>query len=375
MSLKEKVISLIQLKQEGEYWDFKRQWHSKKTNLLHDIICMANNISDKDGYIIIGVDEEQDYITIDISSDSNRRKTQDVVCFLRDKKFAGGIRPTVYVETIELCGNQIDVLIIRNDNKTPYYLIENFEGVRANSIYSRIMDTNTPIDKSADINIIEKLWKKRFGIDKSAIEKIQLYLSKPSDWDDADWGGKYYKYDPAFTIALDFESDRNGYEVYHFNQIDKRPSWYDINIMYGQTRIISFAGIGLDGGRYFTCAPEISGFGFANRHSWDITYHCYVMGTLRYLMHEFYYNGGRIDDERIARSKYLELILIFDSVQEQKEFNDYARENYSQYDQDDYVERLPYFPNLEGYDMSFFKRQYLNTLILQDLFREFKNSN
>ena len=92
-------------------------------------------------------------------------------------------------------------------------------------------------------------------------------------------------------------------------------------------------------------------------------------------MHEFYYNGGSIDDEEIARSKFLELILIFDSVQEQKEFNDYARENYSQYDQDDYVGRLPYFPNLEGYDMSFFKRQYLNTLILQDLFREFKNSN
>ena len=34
MSLKEKVISLIQLKQEGEYWDFKRQWHSKKNKFV-----------------------------------------------------------------------------------------------------------------------------------------------------------------------------------------------------------------------------------------------------------------------------------------------------------------------------------------------------
>ena len=54
------ISQLINLKQEGRYWDFKRQWYSnnKKGDLLHDIICMANNLTDKDGLIIIGVDEE-----------------------------------------------------------------------------------------------------------------------------------------------------------------------------------------------------------------------------------------------------------------------------------------------------------------------------
>ena len=59
---------------------------------------MANNLSNHDGLIIIGVDEETDYSICDITSDPHRRKTQDIVVFLREKKFAGGIRPTVYVD-------------------------------------------------------------------------------------------------------------------------------------------------------------------------------------------------------------------------------------------------------------------------------------
>ncbi len=41
------IEKLISLKQEGSYWDFKREWYSqdKKADLLHDIICMANNLS------------------------------------------------------------------------------------------------------------------------------------------------------------------------------------------------------------------------------------------------------------------------------------------------------------------------------------------
>lgn len=57
-TFEDKIFELINLKQEGEYWDFKRQWHENKADLLHDIICMANNLSDNDGYIIIGIDEE-----------------------------------------------------------------------------------------------------------------------------------------------------------------------------------------------------------------------------------------------------------------------------------------------------------------------------
>ena len=111
ISFKEEVLRLIAFQQEGEHWDFKKEWHKNKSDLLHDIICMANNLSNHDGLIIIGVNEETDYATCDITNDPNRRKTQDIVTFLRDKKFAGGVRPTVYVHSCLYCKKVIDVIV------------------------------------------------------------------------------------------------------------------------------------------------------------------------------------------------------------------------------------------------------------------------
>ena len=53
MSLYEEISELIDLKTEGDYWDFKVQWHENKADLLHDIICMANNLANRDAYLII----------------------------------------------------------------------------------------------------------------------------------------------------------------------------------------------------------------------------------------------------------------------------------------------------------------------------------
>lgn len=53
-------------------------------------------------------------------------KTQDIVVFLREKKFAGGIRPTVYVQSLSFRKSEIDVIVIRNDRNTPYYLTEQY---------------------------------------------------------------------------------------------------------------------------------------------------------------------------------------------------------------------------------------------------------
>lgn len=90
---------------------------------------MANNLSNHDGLIIIGVDEETDYSICDITSDPNRRKTQDIVVFLQEKKFAGGIRPTVYVQSLSFRKSEIDIIVIRNDRNTPYYLTDQYQGV------------------------------------------------------------------------------------------------------------------------------------------------------------------------------------------------------------------------------------------------------
>ena len=68
LELIDEIEELIMMHQEGSYWDFKREWYddSKDGDLLIDIICMANNLVDRDAYIIIGVNEECDYAIQDV---------------------------------------------------------------------------------------------------------------------------------------------------------------------------------------------------------------------------------------------------------------------------------------------------------------------
>lgn len=85
------IMELIFTGTEGEYWDFKRQWYKKnrRADLLHDVLCMANNIVDHDCYVIIGVEDDGEVCGIN-EKDPNRMSQQNVIDFLRDKKFAKG---------------------------------------------------------------------------------------------------------------------------------------------------------------------------------------------------------------------------------------------------------------------------------------------
>ena len=122
---------------------------------------MANNLVNRDAYIIIGVDEENDYSFSSVKSDPNRKTHRNWLIFLREKHFAGGVRPIVSVKKISPSAkNEIDVIVIHNSNTTPFYLTDHYQSVMAYNIYTRVMDSNTPKNKSADLSQIETLWKK-----------------------------------------------------------------------------------------------------------------------------------------------------------------------------------------------------------------------
>ena len=218
-SLYDEILELIALGTEGDYWDFKQKWHENNADLLHDIICMANNLADRDAYIIIGVSDGQSTNGIQIIGvpEDNRKSQQNLIDFLKDKKFAGGLRPTVYVQTLNVGGKTIDVIIVKNTSNTPYFLVEQHnygqECVRAGHIYTRIGDTNTPKVAFADIDKVEYLWRKRFGIDLTVNERLLRLLDNPNGWlgDFNNDNHKYHSIYPEFQIHLiDYEDgERN----------------------------------------------------------------------------------------------------------------------------------------------------------------------
>lgn len=371
---KHNILTFISLQHEGSYWDFKKQWHESKEDLLHDIICMANNLENRDAYIIIGVDEENNFKIHDVCNDPNRKNTQNLVDFLKDKKFAGGIRPSVHIENIEFNNNVIDVIVIENSDKTPFYLTEKFQQLRANHIYTRIQDTNTPKDRSADINNIEYLWKKRFHMINTPIEKFGFYLQDKDNWEQSsDENHMYYKLYPEYLIEFE-EDNRDGYEYYFFTQTDSRPHWGKIRLKYMNTSLFETNGIGLDGFRYMTAVPNIGFLDIKNHvHSGNSIHYSYLVKTsLEYSIHYFYYRYPYND--QWAYQAFISSILIFENEIEHKDFKCYAEQNWFNTKYEAKEEMLPHIPQIENLVMDYYKEEWEDFLKLNYLLQKFREN-
>jgi predicted HTH transcriptional regulator len=115
------IIKLIDRKVEGDYWDYKQEWHSDNERLLLDILCFANTVHNKDCYLIIGVADNGDIIGLTENS-PNRKNQAAVLDLLSNSMFAGDYVSEVSVETLLISGKEIDVIIVFNSYNVPFYL-------------------------------------------------------------------------------------------------------------------------------------------------------------------------------------------------------------------------------------------------------------
>lgn len=156
--LNEEIVGLINSHKEDSYYDFKQEWHSigKDGDMLHDILCLANNIDNCDSYLIIGVKDNYDVVGV-----HEWKKSNEIFDFLKSKKFAGGNIPEVELHKLYYQYRKIDVLLIKRTNNVPFFLDEKYKDVGV-QIYTRVGDTNTAKNCSASYRDIEKLWEIHF---------------------------------------------------------------------------------------------------------------------------------------------------------------------------------------------------------------------
>ena len=83
------VKDLLTKGYEGGYWDYKSDYPATNEDKLHDIICMANNLENRDAYLIYGVNDDGSVCGIEHSN--KRYTTADLIKFLRSKPFAGDL--------------------------------------------------------------------------------------------------------------------------------------------------------------------------------------------------------------------------------------------------------------------------------------------
>ena len=306
---------------EGDYWDFKQEWHTEMDNLIKDIICFANTAHDEDCYIIFGVTDELQIVGMK----NSRIMLANIIDVLSNIQFAGDVCPAVDIKTLTMQGYELDVLIIKNTDRTPIYLKRNYGAMHGGNIYLRIGDRNTPDKGNADIHNIEMLWKKRLGLTKPPLEYIFDRLHNPLEWA-REGDGFYNIYRPEYALLYKEEeeeySDKN--EFYSYAMCNEKTMFRILQIKYHGTVLEEYQIAILDSGRYITPVPE---WGFVcrskNNNQAQYGYKYYIEGSALLSLHLFFYDP-KDGEERYARDRFLDVVLIYRSEEEKEEFEEYV---------------------------------------------------
>jgi len=200
---------------ESETLDFKEIFHSNNACFVHDFICLANSNHSTEKYLIFGVREKDGIIEeiIGIDNDSNKKNFQQITNILQSSFF--NRLPRFSYKEYLINELTVGVLEIKPSSLKPFYLLKDkIEGktrVRAGVMYTRLGDTNTPIDSCPNDSELEQMWKSRFHLDKSPSERLEILLNNPEEWKAGYGQGMvsvlHHDQYPEFTMTINSGSD------------------------------------------------------------------------------------------------------------------------------------------------------------------------
>lgn len=320
--------------------------------MLHDILCFANTVHNQDCYIIIGVADNGEIVGL--SEDSPNRKNQEnILTLLHSTVFAGDLTPSISLETIKIRDKEVDVLTIHNSFNVPYYLkfvSKKSNGLQFGYIYSRNGDRNTPISENSSMGQIELLWKKRLGLLNPPLQQIVSRLKNKIEWEQIEY--TYYNiYNPDFKLVKEWDiEDRrtDNRPFYSYNQCNESTSLSTLKIMCKETVLKQFEVVILDSGRYSTPTPEL---GFIHDPLYKtetlFEYRYMLKGSIDFAIQQFLYDEEN-QEERMAKYRFDEVVLYFDTKEEQEEFHQTVESNpeiVNQYIEDAKLGRYPISSN------------------------------
>ena len=327
---------------EGEYWDFKekpyfyegqseKDRNKKKGDLLHDIICMANNLSNRDAYIVMGIQDKPVKIT-GVKQFSNKWTQESYQDFLHNLSWAGDCVPSVKLRSIN--DGNIEVLVIRKSSKVPFYLTKKYNKVKENQIYVRRGAKNTAIDNQAEIGDIEKLFEFRFGLTPFPKERVINYITDHDHWTEMKGNYEtrswYYEKFPEYTMELvdDPQNDELRAPVYALIHPNVRTTWEILRIKYHQTILLEFSSHYIDEYRGLSVQPRynfLKLFEGVNNINLKTNFYYYLADSveinLMYLLEELLEQDGE------ALRQHLSLIPVFKNDDEREAIKKYVEDN------------------------------------------------
>lgn len=327
---------------EGTFWDFKMVWPQTNVDLIHDIVCMANNLESNTGYIICGIDESSGCAIVDVRSDSkNRKNTQQLNNMLWSQSWAYS-PPIVEVVEVNMGDGHIDVIVIHaKEESQPYYFTKSIKKDKkellAGAIYTRIKDSNTPINETASLQDTEMLWKRHFGLNLTPLERFPHLLSQYDSWietlphpsyvAEAFTETFYHQTFPEFTFMVIPDENRNGWEYYMLVcPFNLESDWCRVRFYYHNTLLTESLGVYID--HHFFPVPKFGVIpGMDNGILTDRKYYYYyIESSLNDRLEQFYLHKES-DDYIASHRLIMDVIPRYKSETEKSKFEEYLRKN------------------------------------------------
>lgn len=326
------VRKLIDSKREGEYWDFKAKHHENKADFLHDLLCLANSLHPGNRYLIFGVDDPAKGANIiGLQPGETGRKSQaNYIDFIRNQAFAGGYRPEVELMTLLLDKKEIDVLVILDNPFKPYVLTKDYQdkgrNIKAQFVYTRVGDSNTPQNQSADLFQVEKMWRQRLGLDMLPVERMKHLLGKPEEWF-KDLGNKRYAYHKNFPdYRIKFSGPESFWEPHSYFFTNHKSFLGTATFKLNSTTLFELDYLYLDEMRLMVSGPDTEYIELPNR---ELHYYFYDASSAEGRFLKFLTDGRTSLKSRGITSPF----LIFKNEGKQREFNEFLVANVPLFEQ------------------------------------------
>jgi hypothetical protein len=321
---------------EEQFFDYKEEWHKNKADLSRDILCLSNAAYQGDRYLIFGVSDNGEKIGVK-NTDSNRRKDHNFYNWFHLLPLNNPLTIQLYIIEDKENNLEFDIIQISDSNHKPFFLLEDYQDsktvVRAGVVYTRNGNTNTPHNGSAHESDIEKMWRNRFGIDLSVLERFKLLLQEKGGWDirwDAS-GSYHHKVFPEFQIRENFEDINNyvchkdewarGCIGYHYDESSNGTS--EKGLYYHQTAIARVLLCHFDGSKKTIVAPQYEPMGSGR-------FYFYYENDIGHSYQTFLNNKYNKDDSRGIRRPHPSLnreyfdIPIFKNENDLLQFKQYV---------------------------------------------------
>ena len=250
-------ISELLGQKESESLDFKERFPDNTVDLIHDILCLANSQTQNNSYLIFGVSDNGEVVGTE--SDPNSKTQAHIYDCIRQSFF--NHIPDISL-TVHLIGeNSVSVLTIKNRPQKPYFLTKDKthgnKTIRAGVVYGRLGDTNIPLKDTASDSYIERMWRERFSIDITPLERLNIYLDEPSNWKrTGHLENFFFETHPEFQLISSSDEDKPFKEDFTEKFPDKKAFRLDIQAKYNTTTIGEYTLIACDGYRCHLPLPE-----------------------------------------------------------------------------------------------------------------------